>query len=188
MTTPVTTTARRRRRALIPLIGLLLLLAAGGILAARDDAPGGATGVTDTTSSTAVALAEAAGPAAEASSSSTTVAPASPSSAPAPAPTPSPEPPAGASVTSITAPSTHVCSDAPEDVGSTQLTLTWVTTGAASVTISIDDPDGPFATGLPPSGSLVVPAPCAPDANSYYVTAITADGSTSTRSITTRGV
>ena len=55
------------------------------------------------------------------------------------------------------------------------LTLSWTTENAVSVEIAIDNPGGQFDTG-PPNGSLEVPAPCDGDTQTYYVTAIAANG------------
>lgn len=55
------------------------------------------------------------------------------------------------------------------------LTLSWTTVNATSVEISIDNPGGVFATG-PANGSMEVPAPCDGDTQTYFVTAIAANG------------
>lgn len=106
-------------------------------------------------------------------------------------PPPAPAPPQGTpspSVDSVSAPSVYACSEAPAYESGNQLTLSWTTTGAASVAIAIDSPNGVFVDGLPANGSVAVPAPCAPDSNTYYVIATDAQGRTNTRSVTTQGV
>ncbi|MGQ0826111.1 MAG: hypothetical protein ACT4OX_13960 [Actinomycetota bacterium] len=95
---------------------------------------------------------------------------------------------AGPRVESIGAPATFSCSEAPVFVGPGMLMLSWTTSGAESVTVAIDNPDGPYQTGLPTNGSLEVPAPCAPDDSTYYVIAIAPDGSTATGSAFTQGI
>lgn len=56
----------------------------------------------------------------------------------------------------------------------TQITLTWATQNAQSVTISIDNPNGPFGT-YPPSGQQQVPFACGagpgPTQHTYYLAA-----------------
>ena len=73
-------------------------------------------------------------------------------------------------VTSLSAnPKTAPCGDTP----TTEVTLTWKTTQAASVTIGIDNP-GSFEQGLPPNGSFTLPyAGCSNGNNkvTYYVIA-----------------
>ncbi len=61
--------------------------------------------------------------------------------------------------------------------GGNQTSISWTTTGAASVDVSIDGP-GAFETGLSPNGSLAIPAPC----GDTQVVAVTAIGSTGIRS------
>ena len=95
----------------------------------------------------------------------------------------------GPTVDSMSAQETFTCEQGPDfEGGSTTLTVSWTTSNAESVTIAIDNPDGPYETGLPPDGSLDVPAPCAPDTNTYYVIAIGADGSEDRESRTTTGL
>ena len=58
-------------------------------------------------------------------------------------------------------------------VPSQPVRVTWTATGADSVYIAIDNPDGPFATGLPLSGSYDLPDPCpGPYSHTYYVVAV----------------
>jgi hypothetical protein len=64
-----------------------------------------------------------------------------------------------------------------------QLTLSWATSNATSVEVAIDHPGGLYDTG-PANGSLQVPAPCAGDTQTYYVTAIDSDGRRSTKNLT----
>ena len=91
-------------------------------------------------------------------------------------------------VTSVSAPSTWTCGGGPNSPPNTQLTLNWNTSNAQSVTVSIDDPNGTYQSGLPANGSLQVPAPCAQgEKQTYYVTAIGAGGAKSTKSTTTTG-
>ena len=87
----------------------------------------------------------------------------------------------------VDAPSVFVCSEAPGMEPQTQLTLSWATTGAASVIVSIDSPDGTWMDGLPADGSTVVPAPCGGDTNTYYVTAVAPNGLTDIEAVTTEG-
>lgn len=92
-------------------------------------------------------------------------------------------------VTSVTAPSTFSCGGMGTVPPVTQLTLSWNTTNAQSVTVAIDDPNGAYQSGLPPNGSLLVPAPCSSgDTQTYYVIAIGAGGTRATKSVTTTGV
>jgi len=107
---------------------------------------------------------------------STTKAPTTTSTAPAP------------QVTSVNAPSTWTCGGGPYSPPNSQLTLSWNTSNAQSVTVAIDSPGGTFQSGLPANGSLQVPAPCAKgETQTYYVTAIGAGGAKSTKSTTTTG-
>jgi hypothetical protein len=197
VTTEMTAPTQRRRAPRL-LVALLLVLAlAVGFVACQGDDDGPAASAADAATTTTVSVgdddaASADDPAGEAEDGAGggTDGAATTSAAPpatAPPTTQLPAPPALA-VSSVTAPAVFACSEAPEVEGSTQLTLRWTTTGAQSVTISIDSPGGTFQSGLPASGSLAVPAPCAPDSNTYYVTAIAADGSTTQRSTTTQGV
>lgn len=122
-----------------------------------------------------------------------TTAPQAPPTTQAPAPQPpAPQPPAPEPttlvLTKVEAPANWSCGlEAPEQDPKTQLTLEWHAVGAVSVSVSIDSPNGVFADELPTSGSLVVPAPCGEDTNTYYVTAHAADGRTTTQSVTTMG-
>lgn len=63
------------------------------------------------------------------------------------------------------------------------ITLSWTTSNAESVEVSIDDPNGLYDTG-PANGSMEVPAPCGADTQTYYVTAIGSGGTTATDEIT----
>jgi hypothetical protein len=62
--------------------------------------------------------------------------------------------------------------------------LTWTSARATSVEIAIDNPGGVYQDGLPPNGSLEVPAPCGGDTQTYYVTAIDDIGDRSTQTLT----
>ncbi len=93
-----------------------------------------------------------------------------------------------AKVTSVNAPAVWSCgSEAPHGPPSTQLTISWTSTNATKVTLGIDSPSGVYADDLPASGSLVVPAPCAGDTQTYYITAYGPNGSKDTMSVTTEG-
>lgn len=63
------------------------------------------------------------------------------------------------------------------------LTLSWTTENAVRVEIAIDNPGGVFTEG-PPNGSTSVPAPCDGDTQTYYVTAIAANGDRNTQELT----
>jgi hypothetical protein len=90
---------------------------------------------------------------------------------------PTPTTAAGPRVTSLSA--------SPSDCdGSGQITLTWATSGATSVEVSIDSENGTFQDGLPPSGSAQFPGACFGDTQIYFVKAIAANGTSATRSIT----
>jgi hypothetical protein len=96
--------------------------------------------------------------------------------------------PEGPTVVAIDAPTTFTCGSGPFFDSPAEFTLRWETVGAVSVTVSIEDPDGPFETDLPPDGELVVPAPCRPESRTYFVVAIGADGTTDVRAHTVRGI
>ena len=51
-----------------------------------------------------------------------------------------------------------------------EVTITWDVTGADSVYVAVDNVDGPYESGLPPSGSITLANNC-PDGNTYYVVA-----------------
>ena len=58
-------------------------------------------------------------------------------------------------------------------VPSQPVRVSWTASGADSVYIAIDNPDGPFVTGLPLSGSYDLPDPCpGPFSHTYYVVAV----------------
>jgi hypothetical protein len=87
--------------------------------------------------------------------------------------------------TTASGPRVDSVSASPADCdGSGQTTLTWATTGAVSVEVSIDNENGTFQDGLPPDGSGEFPGACAGDTQIYFVKAIAANGQTSTRSVT----
>jgi hypothetical protein len=71
--------------------------------------------------------------------------------------------------------------------GSGQTTLTWATSGAVSVEVSIDNENGTFQSGLPANGSGEFPGACFGDTQIYFVKAIAANGTSATRSITVEG-
>ncbi len=63
--------------------------------------------------------------------------------------------------------------DVSYDVPSQPVKVTWTATGADSVYVAIDNPDGPFESGLPLSGSIDLPDPCpGPYSHTYYVVAV----------------
>ncbi len=95
--------------------------------------------------------------------------------------------PTGLQVVSVSAPEVWLCASTPSSETPPTLTLLWTTSGAESVTVAIDDPSALYQVGLPANGSLDVPAPCAPDTKTYYVTAVGADGVTETKSVQTKG-
>jgi hypothetical protein len=77
----------------------------------------------------------------------------------------------------------HCSAGAPKTV-----ILTWATTGAQSVSVTVGDASKPLLTGQPPSSQVSVPAPCAPESRKYTLTARAADGKEVTKTATTRGV
>jgi hypothetical protein len=94
-------------------------------------------------------------------------------------PTPKPTTPPTLAVTSVKASvTTYPCSTSP------QLTISWTTTLADSVTIGIDNP-GAFQQNLPASGSLDVPfAQCPSGSVTYYIIAKKSNGDQITRTLT----
>ncbi|MCU1345332.1 MAG: hypothetical protein JWL70_1598 [Acidimicrobiia bacterium] len=65
------------------------------------------------------------------------------------------------------------------------ITISWTTTGAAKVAISIDSPTGYFQQNLNPNGKLDVPFPCDNTSQTYFVVA---DNSAGGRTVTERTV
>jgi hypothetical protein len=182
----------KKRGWLIAVIALVVLLLAGGIgvLIARSGDGGDAVTVGTVPATTTPTTAA---PGTTGSTTTSTTAPSTTSSTQATttsttAPTTTSTTAPGPQITQISAPSTYACSQAPNAPSSNMLTLSWATTGAVSVDIAIDNPTGVYQRNLPASGNLEVPAPCAPDSNTYYVIAKDAQGNTATRSVSTRGV
>ncbi|HAP75531.1 MAG TPA: hypothetical protein DCR14_05555 [Acidimicrobiaceae bacterium] len=93
----------------------------------------------------------------------------------APTPAPTAPPVTGPKITSysITGPTSCPATDVSVSLPPVPVKLTWTATGADSVYIAIGNPDGPYATGLPLSGSYELPSPCpGPFSQTYYIVAV----------------
>jgi len=109
----------------------------------------------------------------------TTTAPPAPTTA-APttaAPTTAPAP-SGPAVDSVTTPQNNItCAEATAQ--GNLATVSWKATGAASVTIAIDNPSGAYDSGLPAEGKTQIPATCG-DTQDVYIIPVAADGTAGT--------
>jgi hypothetical protein len=178
------------KRAVWVILALVVVVGAGAaavVLANRND-----SGVTNgqaesiSTTSSAVDNTTADTNRSSTSASATTAATSAASIAPATTvkvlttkpPTPKPTVAPSLAVTSVSANyKTYPCSTKP------QMTISWATTLADSVTIGIDNP-GAFEQNLPPSGSLDVPFSACPGGKvTYYVIAKKSNGDQITRTI-----
>jgi hypothetical protein len=90
-------------------------------------------------------------------------------------------------ITAFHAPAIWHCSPGSPESDNT-VVISWSTTGAQSVDISVDNAAKPFATSQSPESQTSVPAPCAPKRHTYRLVARSADGHTATRSATIQGV
>ncbi|MDO8361456.1 MAG: hypothetical protein Q7V88_01040, partial [Actinomycetota bacterium] len=86
---------------------------------------------------------------------------------------PTSPPPSGPQVTAtFSGPSACPSPDASVPLPSPTDSITWSVTGADSVYVAIDNPDGPYETGLPLNGSMSdLPFGC-PGTHTYYVVAV----------------
>jgi hypothetical protein len=87
-------------------------------------------------------------------------------------------------ITAFRAPEVWHCSPGSDNT----VIVSWASTGAKSVAISVDNEARPFVSGLPAASQTSVPAPCAPASHTYRLTAESADGKHVTRVTTTKGV
>ena len=107
----------------------------------------------------------------------TVPAPTSPTPAPTKPPKQSstsaaPKPPTGPKVVSFSTSGEDSCAPAGGSAPlQPMITLTWSAVNADSVYVAVDDPNGPFETGLPLSGSYQLPFQCE-GAHSYHVVAV----------------
>lgn len=118
----------------------------------------------------------------------TTTAPsAPPTTKPATPPTTKPAP-AKPTVLSVSAPAVYACSEAPDFTDPRMETVKWTTANAKSVSIAIDNPTGISYANLPANGQMDLSAPCKGDTQTFYIIATGFDGSTTTKSATTKGI
>jgi hypothetical protein len=108
----------------------------------------------------------------------TTTAPAPTTAAPTTAaPTTAPAP-SGPAVDSVTTPQNNItCAEATAQ--GNLATVSWKATGAASVTLAIDNPSGAYDSGLPAEGKTQIPATCG-DTQDVYIIPVAADGTAGT--------
>jgi hypothetical protein len=93
------------------------------------------------------------------------------------APTTAPVP-TGPSVDSATTPQNNItCAEATAQ--GNLATVSWKATGAASVTLAIDNPSGAYDSGLPAEGKTQIPATCG-DTQDVYIIPVAADGTAGT--------
>ena len=164
-------------RVLISAAAALVVLAAGcsSSTSKSADTAGSTSSTSSTSSTTSTTVAESTTSAAATTAVATTAPPTT--AAPATNP-PATNPPATApsgpqilsfSVNGPTCPAVDVSFSVP----SQPVRVSWTASGADSVYIAIDNPDGPFVTGLPLSGSYDLPDPCpGPFSHTYYVVAV----------------
>ncbi len=67
------------------------------------------------------------------------------------------------------------------------MTISWSTTGTQFVELAIDNPSGVYQSNLPANGQIEVTPPCAPNSNTYYLTAVGPAGARRTVEGTTEG-
>lgn len=106
-----------------------------------------------------------------------------PSATPAPTPPPSTTPQGSGALTpafvafNVSTVSECPAPDASVPLGPREVVVSWEVIGTESVYVAIDNVDGPFATDLPPAGSITLPHNC-PDGNTYFVVAENPEGRT----------
>lgn len=152
------------------------------------DGAGGTPGSTNAPSSVAPTTVPSSTPTTQSTAPTTQAAPSTTTPATTAPTTPPTTAVAKAKVTSVHAPAVWSCgTEAPNVPAIRQLTLSWTSTNATRVSVGIDSPSGTYADNLPANGSLVVPAPCQGDTQTYYITAYGPNGSNDTASTTTEG-
>jgi hypothetical protein len=94
------------------------------------------------------------------------------------APTTAAPAPSGPAVDSVTTPQNNItCAEATAQAN--LVTVSWKATGAASVTLAIDNPSGAYDSGLPAEGKTQIPATCG-DTQDVYIIPVAADGTAGT--------
>ena len=169
-------------RVLISAAAALAVLATGcsSSTSKSADTAGSTSSTSSTSSTTSTTVAESTTSAAATTAVATTAPPTTSAPATNPPATnpPATNPPATApsgpqilsfSVNGPTCPAVDVSFSVP----SQPVRVSWTASDADSVYIAIDNPDGPFVTGLPLSGSYDLPDPCpGPFSHTYYVVAV----------------
>jgi actin-like ATPase involved in cell morphogenesis len=171
-------TRNRRRNLLVATLGALLLIGGGGGAFALFGGDGDASPPRSTAAVSTVAEPSSSTSSSTSTSTSTTTSTTVPTTSPETRPT---DPPTATTVptptvTNVDAPESLLCDEA--RANGNQVEVRWETTNAASVSVSIDGP-GPFETGLPPNGSLMIPASC-DDIQTVIVTPFDSDGDAGT--------
>ena len=159
-------------RVLISAAAALAVLATGcsSSTSKSADTAGSTSSTSSTSSTTSTTVAESTTSAA----ATTAVATTAPPTTAAPATNPPATAPSGPQILSFsvngpTCPAVDVSFSVP----SQPVRVSWTASDADSVYIAIDNPDGPFVTGLPLSGSYDLPDPCpGPFSHTYYVVAV----------------
>lgn len=157
-------------RVLISAAAALVVLAAGCSSSTSKSAETADSTTSTSSTTTSTTVAESTTSAATTTAPPTTAAPATnPPATNPPATAPSGPQILSFSVNGPTCPAVDVSFSVP----SQPVRVSWTASGADSVYIAIDNPDGPFVTGLPLSGSYDLPDPCpGPFSHTYYVVAV----------------